>query len=380
MYDRIFDPPEKESYFLFGPRGTGKTSFLKTHYPKSPYFDLLDAHVIQDLRVSPSHLEERLAPNYQGPIIIDEVQKLPELLDEVHRLIEETSHNLQFILTGSSARKLKAHGVNLLAGRALVYNFFPLTVEELGGDFNLEKALKYGMLPKAWTSQNPKKFLQSYVQTYIDQEVKMEGLTRNILDFSRFLQAASFSQGSPLSISNTSEDCAIERRTVTNYFEILEDLLIAYRLPVFSKRSKRNLIKHSKFYFFDSGVYQTIRPRGPLDSDSENYGISLETLILQQLKAINDLKSLGFELFYWRTRNGIEVDFVLYGQRGLFCFEVKSASHARDRDFEGLIEFKKDYPMATAGFIYGGKRHYTHRGIEVIPVDTFLANLHKRFL
>lgn len=378
MYDRIFKPLKGKSYFLFGPRSTGKSSWLKLNYPDAIYFDLLDDSIYFDLERDSKVLHSRIPKNYSGEIILDEVQKLPKLLDEVHRLIEENK-KLKFILSGSSARKLKRQGVNLLAGRALYEKFFPLTAFELDSEFSLKKALKYGMLPKVWTESEPEAYLKSYILTYVDQEVKLEGLSRNIPEFNKFLQAASFSQGQPLNISKVSADCGVERRSVTNYFEILEDLLIAQRLPLFSKRAKRELIKHDKFYFFDCGVFRILRPRGPLDSEEELLGASAETLVLQHLVAYNSLLRWNYEISYWHTKNHIEVDLILYGEKGFHAIEVKSSSRLRKEDFDGLLEFKKDYKEAKLLFLYGGNRQYYENDILVMPLEDFFKTTHKIF-
>lgn len=378
MYDRIFTPLKGHSYFLFGPRATGKSSWLKWKHPEAPYFDLLDDVTLFDLLKDSKNLESRIPKNYKGPIIIDEVQKLPKLLNEVHRLIEKNK-NWKFILTGSSARKIKRHDVNLLAGRALYESFFPLTAFELKDDFDLKKALLYGMLPKVWVESHPEAFLKSYLLTYVDQEVKLEGLSRNIFEFNRFLEGASLSQGQPLNITKVGADCGVERRTTTNYFEILEDLLIAHRVPLFSKRTKRDLIKHNKFYFFDVGLYRILRPRGPLDSDSEILGSSVETLVFQHLMAYNKLFRWDYEISYWHTRTHLEVDFILYGPKGFFAIEVKSSSRLRADDFKGLLEFKKDYKEAQLMMLYGGERKYFDNDILVLPLSEFFRTGHELF-
>ena len=267
--------------------------------------------------------------------MVDEIQRAPELLNEIHRLIE--SRKLRFALTGSSARKLRRKGVNLLAGRALTRYMHPLTALELGKDFDLKRALSYGCLPLACTSDEPQDFLKSYVATYLREEVQQEGLARNIGAFSRFLEAASFSQGSVLNMTAVARECAVSVKVVEDYFSILEDLLIAVRLPVFSRRAKRRMVAHPKFYYFDAGVFQTIRPRGPLDAPEQIHGPALETLFLQQVRAVNDYKDLGYRLHYWRTSSGDEVDFVLYGDRGLRAFEVKMASSVRPDDLRSLL-------------------------------------------
>jgi predicted AAA+ superfamily ATPase len=378
MIDRIFKLETSSSFFIFGPRGTGKTSWLKQNYKNVPYFDLLESETLYDLDRVHNNLEKKIPASYEGPIIIDEIQKLPSLLNEVHRLIEKRK-DWKFILTGSSARKLRQEGVNLLAGRALIKNFYPLTVNEIGPDCDLKKALHFGLLPKAYTEESPESFLKSYLQTYIDLEVKLEGLTKNIGHFSRFLQSASFSQAQILNISAVASDCGVERRVVTNYFEILRDILISYELPIFTKRAKRELVKHRKFYFFDAGVFQIIRPRGPLDSDNEINGPALETLVLQELLAINEYYQLGYEIFTWRTKQHQEVDFVLYGKNGLIAIEVKASSRLREEDFSSLELFGEDYPIAKKYFVYLGEKRSENIEIKVIPVKEFLLGL-KDFL
>ena len=253
MYTRLLTPPKKKSFFLFGPRGTGKTTWLKAQFPRALYFDLLDAEVYNDLLARPHRLAQMIPEGWQEGVVLDEVQRVPALLHEVHRLIE--SRRLTFVLTGSSARKLRRAEVNLLAGRALTSFMYPFTVQELGKDFTLPHALRFGHLPSTFQEHDPSRYLESYVTTYLREEVQQEGLTRNLGAFSRFLEVASFSQAQLLSISAVARECAVHRKVAENYFSILEDLLIAVRLPVFAKKAKRRLIAHAKFFFFDAGVY-----------------------------------------------------------------------------------------------------------------------------
>ncbi|MEK7287600.1 MAG: AAA family ATPase, partial [Elusimicrobiota bacterium] len=291
MYPRLFKPPKEKSFFLFGPRGTGKSSWVQGYFKDAIYVDLLESDIYTELLASPQRLEVKIPPGYKGWVVIDEVQKIPELLDEAHRLIEK--RGIRFALTGSSARKLKRKGVNLLAGRALTLNLHPLTASELGNDFNVKRSLQHGQLPSAYAEANPEAYLKSYVKTYLREEVQQEGLTRNLGAFSRCLEAASFSQACVLNISSVARDCHVERKVVEDYFSILEDLLLAVRIPVFSKKAKRRLITHQKFYFFDAGVFRAVRPRGPLDSPQDIDGPSLETLVLQEIRALNDYLDLG---------------------------------------------------------------------------------------
>lgn len=373
MYSRILSPPKNKSFFLFGPRGTGKTTWVKSAFPKAIFIDLLESEIYNDLLANPQRLETFIPKDFKNWVIIDEVQRVPELLNEIHRLIEKKQ--CVFVLTGSSARKLRKKGVNLLAGRALTYSFHQLTAIELAKDFNLAHSLKFGQLPCVYTEKDPKAYLESYVETYLREEIQQEGLTRNLSAFSRFLEAASFSQGSVLNTSGVARECAVERKVVENYFSILEDLLIGCRLPVFTKKAKRRMVSHHKFYFFDVGVYRTIRPSGPLDMPEEMEGLAFETLVFQELRAINDYLRLGYELYYWHTSNQVEVDFVLYGNKGLKAFEVKRTGRLQENMLRGLKAFLKDYPSAKAYLIYGGTRRLYEGKITILPVQEALLTL-----
>jgi predicted AAA+ superfamily ATPase len=229
MFPRLLKPPRQKSFFLFGPRGTGKTSWVLDSLEDALYLDLLESDLYLELLASPGRLEMHIPPEHKGWTIIDEVQRVPELLNEVHRLIEK--RKLRFALTGSSARKLRRRGVNLLAGRALTLGMHPLTASELGREFDLRKSLRVGHLPSAYTEADPEAFLKSYVQTYLREEIQQEGLTRNLASFSRFLEAASFSQASVLNVSRVARECSVAQKAVEDYFSILEDLLLAGACP-----------------------------------------------------------------------------------------------------------------------------------------------------
>lgn len=380
MFSRQLQIPleNRKSFFLFGPRGTGKTTWLRQKLPDALFINLLRSEFYLPLSANPGHLRSLVPDDYAGWIVVDEVQRVPELLNEVHDLIESKRH--AFILTGSSARKLRRDSVNLLAGRALTYRMHPLTVTEQGDAFRLEDSLQYGHLPARFTEADPAKYLQDYVQTYLREEVLQEGLARNIGQFSRFLEVASFSQGCVINVSEIARDAHIQRAVAESYFSIVEDLLIGVRLSVFSKRAKRQLITHSKFYYFDTGVYRTIRPTGPLDSPAEIDGPALETLVLQELRAINDYRALGYEIQFWRTKHGLEVDFVLYGPRGLIAIEIKRAATVHSGDLRALREFKSDYPEASCHLFYGGAQPLFVDGIRVIPIGDALRGLEKLLL
>ncbi len=376
MYSRILRYPLslQSSFFLFGPRGTGKTTWLRTNCPLSPFINLLDSTFYSDLLARPARLGNLIPPNCREWIIIDEIQRIPELLNEVHRLIEEKKY--RFIMTGSSARSLRRGGVNLLAGRAYTFYLYPLTTVELTDDFSINRSFEFGHLPSIYSEEkDPKLYLDSYVQTYLREEVLQEGVTRNLGGFSRFLEAASFSQASVLNITDVARECGLERRTVSNYFQIVEDLLIAVRVPVFTKRAKRRLISHSKFYFIDAGIFRTIRPTGPLDRPEEIAGAALETLCFQELCAVIDYYRLEYSLFFWRTSSGSEVDFVLYGPRGIVAIEVKHTDKIFPRDLKHLNLFKSDYPEAKRYLFYMGNHREYYDDIEVIPVAEALTRL-----
>lgn len=373
VYSRLIKPPAQKSFFLFGPRGTGKTTWIRQTFPDALYFDLLDPEIYNDFLARPEHLEAYTAKEKFDWVILDEIQRVPELLNEVHRLIE--SKHYKFILTGSSARKLRRGGQNLLAGRALTYYMYPLTAVELGRDFDLEKVLEYGAMPGVFSEQDKKKYLASYVKTYLYEEIQQEGMTRNLSSFARFLETASFSQGSVLNVSEVAREAMVERKVIENYFTILEDLLVATRIPVFTKKAKRKMVTHTKFYFFDTGIYQTIRPMGPLDNPESVFGVALETLFLQNLQAINDYYNFGYRIYFYRTILGVEVDFVLYGEKGIIAFEIKRSDKISRSDLRGLRAFLSDYPTAKGYLVYGGKRRMIEKDVEIIPLEVALKNL-----
>lgn len=375
MFERLIEKPleSRKSFFLFGPRGTGKTTWLKRHLPRALFVNLLQSEFYNRLSANPGHLRDLIPPNHTDRVIIDEVQRIPALLNEVHDLIE--ARGLNFVLTGSSARTLRRRGVNLLAGRALTYRMHPLTVTGQQDAFRLRNSLQFGHLPARFSESDPGRYLKDYVQTYLREEVMQEGLTRNIGHFSRFLEVASFSQGSTLNISSVAREAHIERSAAENYFSILEDLLIAVRLPVFSRRARRKLVSHEKFYFFDTGVFRAIRPVGPLDSEAEMDGPALETLVLQELRAVNDYHEYGYRIFFWRTRNNLEVDFVLYGPRGLLAIEIKRSTRIQPRDARALREFKKDYPPAKCYLFFGGSTPLYMDDIVALPMERALTDL-----
>jgi predicted AAA+ superfamily ATPase len=370
---RLFTAPS-QSFFLFGPRGTGKSTYLRKHFPDALWIDLLKPDEFRRFSAQPERLIELVHANKNKKyIVIDEIQKVPDLLSAVYSLIGEKLNRF-FILTGSSARKLKRSGVDLLAGRVLRKTLHPFLLSELQ-DYSFEKSLQNGLLPIIFASLTPAEVLDTYISRYIQEEVQYEGLVRNIGNFSRFLEAASFSHASILNISNVARESQVERKVVENYLGILEDILIAFRLHVFTKKAKRKTVSHPKFYFFDSGVFQTLRPKGPLDQPREISGAALEGLVAQHLRAWNAYKNNPFELCYWRSRNGVEVDFVLYGEQGIYAVEVKNTNRIRPEDLRSLAEFQKDYPQSRAVFLYRGDEKRLINKILCLPCENYLKQL-----
>lgn len=307
-------------------------------------------------------------------VIIDEVQKIPKLLDVVHSLIEEKK-DIQFILTGSSSRKLRRGGVNLLAGRALWRNFHPFVAYELKDRFSLESALKIGMIPLVIDSKVAEEKLEAYVDLYVQEEVKAEALVRHVGDFFRFLHAMAYSHASIVNMSNISRECEVPVKTVAAHLQILEDLLLGYTIPVFQERAKRTTSVHPKFYFFDPGVFRSLRKGGFLDLSTEAEGAALEGLVAEHLHCWIDFQREKNELSFWRTRAGVEVDFIVYGPKVFYAIEVKNGKTLAPHDLRGLKEFQKDYPEATSLLLYRGKEKFLRDGILCMPVEEFLKEM-----
>ncbi|MEK6715357.1 MAG: AAA family ATPase [Candidatus Omnitrophota bacterium] len=374
LIPRLFIPP-KQSFFLFGPRGTGKSTWLKANMPDAVWIDLLEADEFRSYSARPERLKELVLANSERKIVvIDEIQKVPGLLNVVHSLIEKKL-GLRFILTGSSSRKLKKTGTDLLAGRLIKQTLHPFMAVELSRKFNLTSALKLGLLPLVFSAVDPAAVLRTYASLYVREEVQMEGLARNIGNFSRFLEAISFSHGSLLNMSNVARECEVERKVVEAYITILEDLLLAFRVPVFSKKAKRATIAHPKFYYFDAGVYRSLRPCGSLDRPEEIEGASLEGLIAQHLIAWSSYRGEKNKVYFWRTTAGSEVDFVVYGEEVFWAIEVKNTSKIRTEDLRSLRSFKSEYPQSNAFLLYRGKERLRKNNVLCIPCDEFLLNL-----
>ena len=366
------------SFFLFGPRGTGKTVWLSHQFPEAFVVNLLEADVRRSLTASPERLVDIVDANAdRKTFVIDEIQRVPALLDTIHDLIEKR-RTLRFILTGSSARKLKrAQGADLLGGRAVKCLCHPFLASEMGNDFRLGDALRLGMIPlvRYPIGQDPEAVLNTYLDLYLQEEVVNEGVIRKLDVFSRFLETASFSHGAVRSASAIAREAGVKRSTVDAYFEILEEMLVTSRLPVFAKRAKRAVVSHRKFYFFDAGVFHALRPKGPLDRPEEIDGMALEGLVHQHLRAWLDYSGERNALFFWRTRAGLEVDFIVYTPSEFTAIEVKNAGKIKTEDLAGLKAFRDDYPECRTLLLYRGRQQTMVDGILVAPVERFLKGL-----
>ena len=364
----------RQSFFLFGPRGTGKSTWLRQALPDAVVVDLLQPDVARDLIARPERLRDIVGGTARGAtIVLDEVQRVPDVLNVVHSFIE--SHDKRrFVLTGSSARKLRRGGVNLLGGRAVVRTLHPFMAAELE-TFDLAAALNRGLLPLVVAAERPDDVLRAYASVYLDEEVRMDGWARNAGAFARFLEAVSFSHASVLNVTNVARESQVERKTVAAYIEVLEDLLLSFRVPVFTRRARRETIAHPKLFIFDAGVFRSLRPRGPLDRPDEIDGAALEGLVAQHLRAWLAYRPADAELFFWRTRSGVEVDFIVYGPAGFWAIEVKNTNRVRPEDMRGLAAFAEDYPKAELILLYRGARRERRGKIWILPVDRFLEAL-----
>jgi predicted AAA+ superfamily ATPase len=307
-------------------------------------------------------------------VILDEVQRAPELLSVVHGLLESKDRR-RFVLTGSSARKLRRGGVNLLAGRAVVRTLHPFMAAEVG-EFRLDRALRRGLLPLVVAAARPDDVLAAYTSLYLDQEVRLEGLARNAGAFARFLEAISFSHGAVLNVASVARECQVERKTVASYVEVVEDLLLAFRVPVFTRRARRETTVHPKLYLFDAGVHRSLRPRGPLDRPEEIEGSALEGLVAQHLRAWIAYSGRDCVLHFWRTRAGVEVDFVVYGEGGFWAVEVKNSGRVRPEDLRSLEAFVSDYPECEPVLVYRGEERQRAGRVWCVPAEEFLSKLH----
>ena len=367
--------PQGQSAFLWGPRKTGKTTFLKATFPGSLSYDLLQTDLFLDLVKRPFLLREQLlaAPPQQlkEPIIIDEVQKVPQLLDEVHRLIE--NEGLRFILCGSSARKLKRGKANLLGGRAWRYEMHPLVSAEVA-DFDLLRALNRGMIPVHYLQEEYRKSLQAYIGDYLKEEVFAEGLSRNIPAFSRFFEAMGYSHGELTNFANIARDCGVDAKTVKEYYQILIDTLLGTMIEPYKKRQDRHVIMRAgKFYLFDVGVAGAITHRRIPQEKGEQFGKAIEHFILMEILAHRAYCELDYEVNFWRTKSGLEVDFIL-GQ-GEVAIEVKGTSRVDTTELRPLMTFAQEYRPAKAFVVCNERAPRVHEGIRIFPWRDFLNRL-----
>lgn len=364
----------EDSVFLWGARQTGKSTLLMQRFPKAKYYDLLESDLYERFRRQPSLLRNELSMiDSKTLIIIDEIQKIPELLDEVHWLMSR--RNMRFILSGSSARKLRRCGANLLGGRAIRQQLFPFVSAEIP-DFNLSRAINNGMLPRHYLIENPAKRLQAYVGDYLREEIKEEALTRNIASFSRFLETAAINDGEILNYNNIATDCGVSAPTVKEYFSILEETLIGYTLPAYTKTVKRRMIQAPKFYIFDIGVVNYLTHRKNLQPGSVDYGHALEHLMVQETMAYLGYTESELQVAYWRTASGFEVDIVIldpYSNEIKCAIEVKSCQEVQNRHLKGLRAFHEEHPQSRLVCIsHDMAPRMTEDGIEIWPVEDFL--------
>jgi predicted AAA+ superfamily ATPase len=372
VLSRFFRIPS-ESAFVFGARGSGKSTWLRHSLPDALWLNLLQPETYREMSARPERLRQLVEGSGQRDIVVDEIQRVPELLNVIHDLME-SGEKRRFLLTGSSARKLRRGGVDLLAGRALNLTMHPFMAAEVPA-FDLDRALEIGMLPLVLGSSDPIATLHAYATLYLDEEVKLEGWARDIGRFARFLETVTFSHGAVLNVANVAREAQAERNTIVGYIEVLEDLLLAFRLPVFTRRAKRETSQQPKFYLFDAGVFRSLRPRGPLDRPSEIGGAALEGLVAQHLRAWIAYSRGDTKLFFWRTRSGVEVDFVVYGDLGFMAIEVQNSQVVRSNDLRPLRAFIADYPEAKPLLLYRGNEELMIDGIRCVPVDRFLRGL-----
>jgi predicted AAA+ superfamily ATPase len=362
-----------ETFFLWGPRLAGKSTHLHACYPGALWIDLLKSDVLQKYATAPQILREELLHSGETFIVIDEVQKVPALLDEIHWLIE--NRRITFALCGSSARKLKRGYANLLGGRAIRYEMFGLSAHELGTSFDLIRLLNHGTLPRIYLAGQPQRMLNSYVADYLKEEIMAEGLVRNLPPFSGFLNAAALSDTQQVNYTNIARELGVSRETVRGYFDVLCDTLIARILPAYRKRPKRRLSVADKFYFHDIGVANFLGRRGVLQPGSELFGNAFENWVFHELCCYNAYRERFAEFSFWRLSTGVEVDFVV---NDLACaIECKSSSAVHNADLKGLREIAIEHPSVGRRLVVSmvPTSRKTQDGIEILSVNDFIAML-----
>lgn len=373
MFDRkqLFEDAGSESLFLWGARQTGKSTLLKQLYPDAVWFDLLLADTYERLQRNPTLIREIvLADKKIKRVVIDEIQRIPELLNEIQWLM--TNHKTQFIMSGSSARKIVRSNANLLGGRALRYELLPLISQEIP-DFNVMKALNNGLLPRHYLTENPKKMLSAYVGNYLRDEIVNEAKIRNVHVFSQFLEAAAFSNGEMVNYSNIAADCGVSAPTIKEYFQILQDTLIGRFVPAYQKKPKRRVITAPKFYFFDIGIVNHLLKRGKIEAGSEIFGHAFEHYIYHEIYAHSHYSGLDYPISYWRTASQIEIDFVLGNNE--VAIEIKSAAKINERHLKGLISFSEEYKVKHSILVCNEPLPRKHKNILILPWKIFLEKL-----
>lgn len=366
-YQKILDATT-DSVFLWGARQVGKSTLLQRLFPESRIYDLLKSDEYARLSRRPQLLREELDHlGYETLVIIDEIQKIPQLLDEVHWLI--VNRNIRFILCGSSARKLKRLGTNLLGGRAISTRLFPLVSAEIP-NFDLIKAINNGMIPRHYTIDNPQKRLQAYIGDYLKEEIQNEAIVRQLASFNRFLDIAAQSDGEIINYTNIAQDCGISSVTVREYFNILEQTLIGYIIPAFTLSKKRKALQSPKFYYFDIGIVNHLLHRKKLLPGSVDFGHAFEHFMIQEIIAYLSYTESYEQLSYWRTSNGYEVDAII--GEGRIAIELKSSEEVQSRHTKGLKAFEEEFPNARKIIISLDKNRRTLNGIEIIPATEFL--------
>lgn len=373
MYSRYLqlNKETESSLFLFGARQTGKSTILRKEFPKSVFIDLLDSELRMRFKRRPSLLYEMLKDKESNTIVvIDEIPEVPELLNEVHRLISEK--DIIFVLCGSSARKLKRKGYNTLGGRAYPCYFYPLTSNEIT-DFDLDRALTYGLLPTHYLAKNPKRLLAAYVNVYLKEEIQEEALARNLTGFHRFLEIAALTNGEIVNYANIASECGVSAQTIKSYFRILEDTLVGYMIPAYTKVMKRRLVQAPRFYFFDVGLTNHLLHRDALLRGTPEYGHAFEHFIIMELIAYIGYNHKEEQLSYWRTHTGVEVDVVIGNAK--LAIEIKSADEIVKRHMKGLKSFGDDYPNCRKIIVSLDRINRKEDDIELIYVHDFLKML-----
>jgi len=374
MYPRIFQPSDitrKKSILLLGPRQVGKSTMLRSTFKDSLTFNLLDAGIFRTLSADPTAMRRQIlgAPQKKSPVIIDEIQRLPELMNEVHLMIEE--HGIRFAITGSSARALKRKGVNLLGGRARIQFLHPLVSHEIGASFDLMRAVNHGTMPSIYDSETPDDDLRDYCGIYLREEVASEGLTRNIPAFSRFLEVAACSNGTIINHTNIASDAQVKRTTVIDYFQILRDTLIGFDLEPWTGSKKRKAIATSKFYFFDLGVQRHLAGLDIFKEKSPAFGAAFEHFIFRELRSALDYGIIK-SLHYWRSTSNFEVDFFV---NETLAIECKTAKTVRADDLKGLKALREENQKIKGILVCFVDRTEVIDGLEILPWRDFLGRL-----